>query len=70
MNHTLNLEIHASARQSDLLAEAHNVRRARSVMSRSVPSPERDPRPRLRYGLATTIVATTVALAATLAGTS
>ncbi len=69
MNHTLNLEIHASARRSDLVAEAHNARLARSVMGRSVPSPERQAHPRLRYGLATTIVATTVALAATLGGT-
>ncbi len=70
MNHPLNLEIHASAHRSDLLAEAHNVRRARSVMDRSELSPERRPRPRLRYALATPIVATAVALAAALLGMS
>ncbi|MDQ3553595.1 MAG: hypothetical protein M3395_04190 [Chloroflexota bacterium] len=69
MNHTLNLEIHASAHRRDLLAEAHNVRLARSVTGRSAPSPERQSQPRLRYGLATTIVATTVALTAALVGT-
>ncbi|MBA3626888.1 MAG: hypothetical protein H0W60_04030 [Chloroflexi bacterium] len=68
MNHTMNLEIHASAHRSDLLAEAHNIRLARSDMDRSAASPERRPRPRLRYGLATTIVAATVALATALVG--
>lgn len=70
MNHPLHLEIHASARRSDLLAEAHNVRRARSVMDRSELPSGRRPRPQLRYGLATSIVATAVALAALLAGMS
>ncbi len=69
MNHPLNLEIHADAHRSDLLAEARNVRLARSVKVRSEPSPEPQRRPQLRHGLATTIVATSVALAAALAGT-
>lgn len=69
MNHPLNLEIHASAHRSELLAEAHNVRLARSAGAGSEPSTERVLQPRLRYGLATTMVATSIALAAALAGT-
>ena len=68
MNHPLNLEIHGSAHRSHLLAEAHNVRRARSLKNRTEPTSERRARPQLRYGLATTIVATTVAIATALVG--
>lgn len=68
MNHPLNLEIHADAHRSDLLAEARNVQMARSAGGEREPASEGGLQPRLRYGLATTIVATSLALAAAVAG--
>lgn len=64
MNHPHAWEFLANARQSDLLAEARHARLVRSARARSEHSTETSPRRRLRHGLATTLLATSAALAA------
>ncbi len=63
MNHPHTLEFLASARQSDLLAEARHARLVRFATASNPPPTRPHPRPRLRYGMATILVATSAALA-------
>lgn len=64
MNHPYTLQSLANERQSDLLAEARRARLVRSAKVRSEHVAARTPRPRLRHGLATTMLATSAALVA------